>query len=116
MPAAHPTLVFERLFYHGGVGQRRKEAEWPRQRIRHVWVQTPQHHHPPAPGLLICWRHHENAWWGWVVTVVGDHDDLPTVAQHWYHSRDIIAAPTEPMSPDPHRWHLGLYADEHAST
>lgn len=94
------------------MGQRRKESEWPRQRTRHVWVQTADHHQPPAPGLLITWKRQRGAWWAWVITVVDQSDRAESVVMHWYHQRDITPAPTKPRSPDPHRWHLGLYADE----
>jgi hypothetical protein len=82
---------------------------------RHVWVQTSRHHEPPAAGLLIAWQRHGSTWWAWVVTVIAEPGKSPTVVQHWYHEKDVRPIRTRPISPDPNRWHRGLYADEHGS-
>jgi hypothetical protein len=75
--------------------------------VRHVWVQSPEHHQPPDPGLLLAWERIQGEWWAWVVTAMDRPGRSPTVIQRWYHRRDVTAAPTRPASPDQYRWHLG---------
>jgi hypothetical protein len=74
---------------------------------RHVWVQSPEHHTAPDPGLLITWQRSGSVWWAWVITLVDRPGHSPALLQRWYHQNDVIAAPTRPRSPDPARWHQG---------
>jgi len=90
------------------MGQRKRDQEWPLPATtRHVWVQSPEHHQPPDPGLLIAWQRVGWTWWALVVTVMDRPGKSAVTIQRWYHRRDVIGAPTRPESPDRLRWHAG---------
>lgn len=79
--------------------------------VRHVWVQSPEHHTPPDPGVLVEWRRAGSRWEAWVITVVDRPGRSPAVLERWYDERDVMPAPTKPRSPDRARWHLGWYGE-----
>jgi hypothetical protein len=66
-----------------------------------------------ADGLLVAWQPNAKGdAWAWVVTVVNASDGAPAVRQQWYEQDAVTLIKTRPLSPDPHRWHRGLYSDE----
>lgn len=80
--------------------------------VRHVWCQSGDHHHPPDPGLLIAWEQHGGVRWAWVMVVIDRPGRSTAVIQRWFHERDVVAAPSTPISPDRNRWHLGWFDDD----
>ena len=89
------------------MGQPRRDRHWPKPAVvRHVWVQSPEDHQPPDPGLLIEWRRFDYQWFAHVI-VVYSRGGSTAVIQRWFHQDDVIRAPTEPLSPDRWRWHKG---------
>jgi hypothetical protein len=89
------------------MGQSRRDQHWPKPAIVcHVWVQSPEDHQPPDPGLVIEWRRFDYQWFAYVI-VVHSREGSTAVIQRWFHQDDVIRAPTEPLSPDRWRWHKG---------
>lgn len=102
------TTSLEHVFSSWMMGQRRKDREWPTPATaRHVWIQSPEHHQPPDPGLVITWARVGSTWWAWVVIIVDRPGKSAAMIQRWMHERDVITAPTRPQSPDGGRWHQG---------
>lgn len=88
------------------MGQSKRDQQWPHQETRHVWVQSPEDHRPPDPGVIVEWR----SWQGHnyaLVIVVMERDGRTATLQRWFHQRDLAPIPTRPRSPDPSRWHQG---------
>lgn len=64
-------------------------------------------------GLLVAWQYDQGSTArAWVVTVVSASDGSPAVLQRWCDQAAVTPIRTRPLSPDPHRWHRGLYSDE----
>ncbi|WP_375424824.1 hypothetical protein [uncultured Friedmanniella sp.] len=95
------------------MGQRRKDREWPRQRLIHIlWAQSGEDHQAPDPGLAVEWRRWNGAWYCFAIVVLDRPGRSPAVLQRWYHQRDVTPARPPPGSPDPDRWHLGWNDDQ----
>lgn len=88
------------------MGQSKRDQQWPKQRPRHVWVQSPEEHHPPDPGIVVDWRRDPDTWRAFVIIVM-ERQGQTTVVQRWFHAGDLTPIPTRPISPDHSRWHLG---------
>lgn len=98
--------------YTPAMGQRRSEGRWPLPpRVAHCWVQSPEDHQPPDPGLVLEWRRWSGSWWAWTIVLMDREGHSPAVIQRWFHERDVVGAPTQPRSPDPGRWHQGWHGE-----
>jgi hypothetical protein len=74
---------------------------------RHVWVQAPDHHTPPDPGMLITWQRSGSTWWARVITLVDLPGHSSALLQRWGHQQEGTPAPTRSQSRARNRWHLG---------
>lgn len=91
----------------GEMGQPRRDKHWPKQPTRHVWVQSPEDHQPPDPGVLIEWRKGDHGRWFGLVAVVMERGGAAAVLHRWFDARDLIPVPSDPRSPHAMRWHQG---------
>lgn len=93
------------------MGQARRDKQWPMpEHTSHVWVQSPEDHQPPDPGVVIEWRRWEYKRYALVFVVMHRQGRVACI-QRWFAEADVIEAPTRPKSPDAGRWHRGWHGD-----